>query len=150
MRRVISDSDEQHYAYMLKTLNSIGGINLNCNWLITDIEAYPQDMSNWALIYNKDYLFLSNKELIEILEKDDFQWIWAVFSAIPNNYSESEVLKYRRPTIEEDKELTTNHIKHPLATTEILVEDAVSITVLSKDDTVIDGFKSAYKNSREI
>ena len=43
MKRYISEKEEKYYTHMLKVLNSIGGRNLDYNWLITDIGAYPQD-----------------------------------------------------------------------------------------------------------
>lgn len=80
MKRLISCDDEKFYTYMLKVLNSIGGKSLNYNWLISDIVAYPQDNGELdKLISESEYLFIDNSKLIEILEKRDFQWIWAVF-----------------------------------------------------------------------
>ena len=38
----VSVKEKNGYTMMLKVINSIGGRNLNYNWLITDIEAYPQ------------------------------------------------------------------------------------------------------------
>lgn len=53
---------------MLKLINSIGGRKLKYNWLITNIEAYPTDET---IIHKlaKEYLFLSNDELLDILQK---------------------------------------------------------------------------------
>ena len=92
------EKEEKYYTHMLKVLNAIGGRNLEYNWLITDIEAYPQDNGELdKLIRENDYLFLSTDELISMLEKNDFQWIWGVFSAIPKEYTKEEVLKYELP-----------------------------------------------------
>ncbi len=43
MQRYISINDDNEYTHLLK---SLGGSNLKYKWLISDIEAYPQ---------NKDY-----------------------------------------------------------------------------------------------
>ena len=43
MKRYISRHDEIHYTNMLKLINSIGNRKLKCNWLITNVEAYPTD-----------------------------------------------------------------------------------------------------------
>ena len=48
LKRLVSVKDEKGYTLMLKVINSIGGRNLNYNWLITDIEAYPQK-SNYEI-----------------------------------------------------------------------------------------------------
>lgn len=42
MNRLISVGDKSGYTMMLKVINALGGRDLNYNWLITDIEAYPQ------------------------------------------------------------------------------------------------------------
>ena len=79
----MSVKEENGYTMMLKVINSIGGRSLNYNWLITDIEAYPQDNGELdKLVSENDYLFLSTDELITMLEKNDFQWIWATFRII--------------------------------------------------------------------
>jgi len=72
MKRLISKYDDHYYTHMLKLINSMGGRKLKYNWLITSIEAYPNDIMLYDEI-NKDYIFLSNNELLDILEKDDFQ-----------------------------------------------------------------------------
>lgn len=79
MKRLVLVKDEKGYTLMLKVINSIGGRNLNYNWLITDIEAYPQksnyeiDENLYKLLKDKNYVFISNNDLLDILEKNDFQ-----------------------------------------------------------------------------
>ena len=150
MKRYISVKEEKYYTYMLKVLNAIGGRNLEYNWLITDIEAYPQDNGQLdKLISENDYLFLSTDELIAMLEKNDFQWIWAVFSAIPNKYTKEEVLKYELPFADGNYDIYKEDIfviQHPLADIEIVAEDSSSVFIVAKDDEIAEKFKEAYKN----
>ena len=87
MKKYVSFKDEKYYTYMLKLINSIGGRKLEYNWLITDIEAYPQDNGELDnLIGENDYLFLSidcdikNKWMIEI---DSFGIIFNTFEFDP-------------------------------------------------------------------
>lgn len=153
MKRYISDSEEKYYTHMLKVLNSIGGRNLDYNWLITDIEAYPQDDGELdKLISENDYLFLSTDELIGMLEKNDFQWIWGVFSAIPKEYTKEEVLKYELPFADGNYDIYKEDIfviQHPLADIEIVAEDSSSVFIVANDDEIADKFKEIYINAKE-
>lgn len=149
MKRYISEKEEKYYTHILKVLNSIGGRNLDYNWLITDIEAYPQDNGELdKLISENDYLFLSTDELISMLEKKDFQWIWGVFSAIPQKYTKEEVLKYELPYADGNYDIYKDDIfviQHPLADIEIVAEDSSSVFIVAKDDEIADKFKEVYK-----
>ena len=145
MKRLISKHDENYYTYMLKIINYIGGRSLKCNWLITDIEAYPNNEIIADKI-DKEYLILSNDELIDILEQDDFQWIWATFSAISANISKDEILRYILPSTDKVK-LSYNSeaiIQHPLATIEIDCMDSSFFAIIYNDETIEKEFLKAY------
>ena len=153
MKKYIYENKEEYYTYMLKALNSIGGKSLEYNWLITDIEAYPQDNGELdEIIRNNDYLFLSNDELIAMLEIQDFQWVWGVFSAIPKKYTKEEVLKYKLPFADGNYEIYKDDIfviQHPLADIEIVAFDSSGVQIVSKDETLVDNFKRVYKNIKD-
>ena len=121
MKKIILKNDEKEYTYMLDIINSLGGKKLNCTWLITDIEAYPNNKDINSIICEKNYVILSNKELINMLEKENFQWIWAIFSMIPEKYSKKDILKYKLPSIENASLYGDNNlnIQHKLASIEI-------------------------------
>ena len=130
---------------MLKLINSIGGRKLKYNWLITNIEAYPTDET---IIHKlaKEYLFLSNDELLDILQKEDFQWIWATFSAIPNHITEEEVLQYNLPSTDKVK-LNYNSeilIQHPLANIEIDCIDSSYFAIVFNDKSIDNSFFNKY------
>ena len=153
MKRYISEKEEKYYTHMLKILNSIGVRTLvEYNWLITDIEAYPQDDGEFdKLISENDYLFLSTDELITMLEKEDFQWIWGVFSAIPKKYTKDEVLKYEFPFADGNYDIYKEDIyviQHPLADIEIVAFDSSCVQIVAKDDGIADKFKELYKNAK--
>lgn len=153
MKRYISMVDENNYTHMLKVLKSIGGRKLDYNWYITDIEAYPQDEEcNLENLWDdKEYLFLSNDELINMLEKNDFIWVWGCFFAIPKKYSLEEIQKYESPFCDGNSEIHGDKpiIQHPLAEIEIDAEDSSNVTIVSKDDNIADMFKKVFKNSEE-
>lgn len=152
MKRYVSDDDDNYYTYMLKILNAIGGRKLQYNWLITDIEAYPQDNANFCeLVGNNGFLFFTNDELISMLEKDDFQWCFAVFSAIPKKYSKEDILKYELPFTDGNYDIYRDNmfiIQHPLADIEIVAFDSSSVHIVAKDDMIADKFKKVFKSSR--
>lgn len=152
MKRYISEKEEKYYTHMLKLINAIGGRDLNYNWLITDIEAYPQDNGELdKLITESKYLFLSTDEMINILEKNDFQWIWAVFSLIPKKYSKEEILKFEMPFAENNNDIYEDDpiIQHPLAEIEIDAVDSTFVQIISNDNRIMELFKKVYPNARE-
>ncbi|WP_167959048.1 hypothetical protein [Anaerosporobacter faecicola] len=75
-----------------------------------------------------------------MLSECDFQWIWAVFSAIPEKISNEEVLKYSLPYAAENEEIYKDDvaiIQHPLADFEIVAEDSSSVFIVSKDKQIL-------------
>lgn len=152
LKRLVSETDEKYYTYMLKILNSIGGKSLDVNWLITNIEAYPQENGEFKNIEPESgYIFISNSDLIDMLEKNNFQWIWGCFSAFPINISLEEILKYELPYNMNNYEIHKEKpiIQHPLAIIEINAEDACSVSITATDDKYIDLFKTAYTKSKD-
>lgn len=159
MKRYISDKDEKYYTNMLKILNAIGGRNLDYNWLITDIEALPQkgngkfeiDEEIYNRICDKEYVLISNDELLDILERNDFPWIWGVFSAIPKQYSEEDILEYDLPYADGNRDIYKDDsfvIQHPLADIEIVAFDSSLVHIVAKDDEIADKFKELYKEAK--
>lgn len=63
------------------------------NWLITDIECYPNDKSIIKIL-ESEYCWISGDELFHLFQKEDFQWIWGVFSAFPYEVQLKEILNY--------------------------------------------------------
>ncbi len=145
MKRYISKEDNKYYTYMLDILNAIGGRNLNYNWLINNIEAYPLIKSIEDKI-SGEYLIMSNNELLELLEREDFQWVWGVFSAISPIYSQEEILKYKLPSI---AALDNASIQHPLAEIEIVAFDSSYVQITCKDEKIADMFFEKYRLSKQ-
>lgn len=140
MNRCISKGEDDYYTDILKVVNAIGGRSLNYNWLITEIETSTGDY------FNDEYVIVSNDELLDKLEKKKIQWIWATFSAIPKNYKEEEILKYKLPGVEniDKKEIK---IQHPLAEIEIIAYDSTFVQLIAKDKTIAEKFKKLYKKA---
>ena len=141
MKRYISVHDREFYTYMLEIILAIGGNDLRYKWLITDVTAYPQDDGQYdSLIKNNDYLILSNSDFLKMLSDCDFQWIWAVFSAIPENISDDAILHLNADIFKDDVAV----IQHPLADIEIVAEDSSSVLIVSKDNQIAEKFKDLF------
>ena len=95
MERVISKKDFRYYTMLKKILFDLGLANKEYWWLISDIEAYPSKEKYQEFIYKEDYLLITTADLLKMLEEDDFQWVWAIFSVIPSKYTEEEILNFK-------------------------------------------------------
>lgn len=108
------------------------------NWLITNIDCYPLDEEIVEKM-NKEYCWIEGTELLRLLNKEDFQWIWGVFSAFPKEVNLETVLRYNYPYADGYKGFWENTIsvQHPLAITEVVAWDGSVILVISKDNKIV-------------
>ncbi len=146
MKRYISTKERKYYTFMLELIMALGGNDLKYKWLISDIEAYPDKETRL-----KDHLILSNAELIQMLSENNFQWIWAVFSAIPENVSNDEILKFELPSAENNENIYKDDvaiIQHPLAEMEIVAMDSSSVFIVAKDEQMAERFKKLFPKAR--
>ncbi len=140
MKRYVSQGEDS-YTNMLKIINTLGGKNLNYNWLITEIETNTGDY------FYDNYIILSNDELLNKLETKQIQWIWGVFSAIPKKYSKEEILNYNLPDTENIDKVVIKP-QHPFADIEIIAYDSTFVQIISKDDEIADAFHNLYPKSK--
>ncbi len=108
------------------------------NWLITNIECYPSD-EEIAKTLDNEYCWIAGGDLVQLLDKEEFQWIWGVFSAFPKEIELKEVLKYDYPYADGYKGFWENPItvQHPLAISEIVAWDGLIILVISKNNQIV-------------
>jgi len=154
MKRLQSRKDLNGYTMMRQVLINLDLTNKDYIWLVTDIEAYPKNEKLNYLISNNNYLLLTTKELVNMLNEEDFQWIWAVFSAIPSSYSEEEILKYDLPLIqpiskEYDPFGSEPKVQHPLAVFEIGAWDSSGLFLVTDDESLLAKFKKSYPLAKE-
>lgn len=109
------------------------------NWLITNIECYPRD-EEIVDILEGEYCWITGIDLLQILKKEDFQWIWGVFSAFPNEVKLSEILNYDLPYADGYIGFWKNpiSIQHPLAKIEVVAWDASLILAISREDKFVE------------
>lgn len=150
MRRIESRRDCDGYNLMKQVLINLELDQKDYLWLITDMEACPQNSEIEKFIYEADYLLFQTKEFLELLNKEDFQWIWGVFSAIPSKYSKDEILKYPLPFIQDTNPfIDTPKVQHPLAEFELCAWDSSGMFLVTDNDELIKKFKTHYPKSVE-
>ena len=155
MERLFSKNDFEYYTMLKKILFDLELVNKEYWWLISDFEAYPRKKENQDMLYQDACFLISTSGLLEMLEEDDFQWVWAVFSVIPYNYTKEEILKYELPYIRNiekgqyDPYTDEPKLQHPLAKFELYAEDSSSMFLISEDKDLLNLFKKAYPKAQE-
>lgn len=121
------------------------------NWLITDIECYPSDKKIMEIL-DGEYCWITGKDLLELLHKEDFQWVWGVFSAFSDEVKLNEILNYSFPYADGYKGFWENpiSIQHPLAKMEVVVWDGLLILAISKEDKVIETFMKKKIEAKDL
>lgn len=144
--RYISKHDRKYYTMMLEILLSLD-IPDDYKWLITDVEACPKDDEVSDKLEKP--LVISNKELVEMLKKDDFQWIWAVFSLFKPNVENNKIMQENPMlySLIESKFYETPVIQHSLAILEIDAFDSSYIMITSKEAIYLEKFKKLFPQS---
>lgn len=151
MKAAIIDKSERYFTYLLKLFNGISNAQKNYNWLITDCECYPQN-KELEQIFGEDEIWLSGEELTEIIQKTDFQFVWAVFSGFSKDISLEEIRKYKMPYANGNEALwsVTTDIQHPLADIEIIAWDSSLTIFLSKNEDLVESFMKSYPLSEGL
>ncbi len=152
MRRYISAKERRYYTHMLEIILALGGKALPYKWLISGMEAYPAEREKYAdMVEKNEYLILSNTELLEMLTEDDFQWIWAIFSAIPEQRSDAEILEYELPSVDnvEIYKKDVAIIQHPLAELEIVAVDSSNAFIVARDEKMAEKFRDLFPKATE-
>jgi hypothetical protein len=150
MKRLISTIDRKLYTLMKEIIEALN-VPIDYKWLISDIDAYPQNPEIVKVI-NKRYLIISNKELLSLLSKEDFQWVWGVFSLFTDDVDDKEILNSKIPIIMfgNDEVYGENPVvQHPLAILEIDAFDSSYVFMSSKEEIYIDRFKRLFPESKE-
>lgn len=147
----ILEKGNRYYTHLLEILQSIEPIQKDFNWLITNCECYPRDPKKDELL-SKEYCFLSDTELTALVEHEDFQWIWAVFSAFEKNVTLDEILQYPLPYADGNPDLWKSPltIQHPLAQIEIVAFDSSLTLFLANDSTLTNRFRIAFPDSEDL
>lgn len=144
----ILDEGEEFYTYMRKMFYAIDNKQKEYNWLISDCECACEVEK----FLSQDHCFISGDELTQIVEKNDFQWIWAVLSGFKKDIPIDEIMKYPLPYANGYKGFWQNplSLQHPLASVEIVPWDSSLTLVLSENRDIIDLYRRAFPLSKDL
>lgn len=137
----------KYYTDMSVILNPIKEYLREYNFLITDIECnYCPDKRIWN---EKDYVLIPSNELLDIVNTHEIQFIWGVFSAIPQHFSLDDILKYELPFSEAVSNYDKNiSLQHPLADIEIVSFDSSYLEIICKNEEVMECIKSEFPKEK--
>lgn len=121
------------------------------NRLLTDIVAYPET-KEYQDLFSKQYCWLSGEELTNIIEEEDFQWIWGVLSGFDKSIDIKEILNHSLPYADGYegfwKDLLS--LQHPLASIEIVAWDSSLSLIISRDRQIINDFRLNFPLSEDL
>ena len=143
LKGLVIDKGEEYFTYLKKIFDSIEDAQKNYNWLITGYECYPQN-EKYIEKLSREWCWMTGEELTEMIEDENFQWIWGVFSAFPKTITRDKVLEYELPKADGNAKIWENPIsmQNPLSILEIVAWDSSLTVVVSKYmDIIIDKMK---------
>ncbi|MCT4566571.1 MAG: hypothetical protein N4A68_19935, partial [Maledivibacter sp.] len=146
MNYILKDTSKMNgFTDMRVIFHALDGIQKNYNWLITDIEYYPE------VEEIKEGTFISGDELTKLVNQEDIQFIWAVFTGfekdIKLDINNLEVVPY----IKDHYDFWANvSIQHPQAMLEIDCCDSSYVTLLSKDELASQKFGKYFNEAIEL
>lgn len=151
MRSAILEKGQHYHTHMHKVFQVIGNEQLKYNWLITNFECYPQD-EEYASLFSEEYVWILGNRLTEIIQKEDFQFIWGVLSGFSKDVTLEEILKYDFPLADEYEGFWMDDVKiqHPLADIEIVAWDSSLTLFISKDDSLFNKFRKGFPLSEDL
>ncbi len=129
---------------------AFNNMQLNYNWLITDYECndYPDEM----IPYNKEYVWISGRDLWRTVCENEIQFIWGVFSAFSKDITLNDVLKYSLPYADGNPNFWVKNInmQHPLAEIEIVPLDSSLVLLISKHDEIVESFLNYFPYTEDL
>ena len=151
IKGAILEKGEAYYTYMGKIFRAINNKQMNYNWLITDCECYPRSLE-YSRLFGQEYFFISGNELTEIINDEDFQFVWGVFSGFNPDIKLDDILKYDLPYADGYEGFWINNvdIQHPLAEVEMVAWDSSFTMMISRDNQIVEDFLSYFSLAEEL
>lgn len=147
----INEKGERFYTHLKKVFEAINNRQRDYNWLISYAVCYPHDPDT-ARMLEQDYCWISGDDLTELVNREDFQWIWAVLSGFDKSVELSEVLKYELPYADGYEGFWQKpfSIQHPLAAIEIVPWDSSLTLLFSREIEIVDDFRKFFPYSENL
>lgn len=139
MKGIVLNKGEKYFTFLASIFKSIEDAQKDYNWLISGHECYPQN-TKYAEKLSKEWCWMTGEKLTEMIEDENFQWIWGVFSAFPKGVTKEDVLRYKLPEADGNSRIWQNpiSIQHPLSIMEIIAWDSSMTIVISKCNDIIE------------
>lgn len=147
MKGAVLNKGEKRYTNLRKLFHAIKNVQRDYNWLITDCECCTRtDAFRERIFQYGDYGWVSGNELTDMIEAEDFQWIWGVLSGFERSISLKEILTYSMPYADMYKGFWVNpvSVQHPLAEIEIVPWDSSCTLIMSRHDRIVDDFTEGF------
>lgn len=131
----------ENNGYFKDILKLIEAQNLDCNWLITDLDCH--DYCGWegSEKWCEETLFLTNEQFFHDVNLRNSQFVWGIFSAIPTCYTKEQAMSCCIPEYDVNDVLWYTrdvvHAQHPYAILEISSVDSSYVTVISEDNSFL-------------
>lgn len=147
----IIQKSEKYYTFLPKLFDVLENAQLDYNWLITDCECNVENEIYEECI-SRGYCWVSGEHFTEIVNKQNIQWIWAVFSGFHKDIPLEEVLKEALPCADENDSIWTNPVKmnHSLAKIEIIAFDSSMTLVISEDRGLVERVRAGFPLSEDL
>jgi hypothetical protein len=146
-----SEKELKYYTDMNIIMNPFKENFIKYNWLINDYECnwYPKELAELRTM--EEYIWTSGTQLYKIIESNEIQFIWAVFSGFDKNIPFDKIMEYGLPESEyynhwENKK----DLQNPLADVEMVSWDSGCLLFKSKNEKYINQFKKHFPLSKEI
>lgn len=160
LQGAILEKGEPFYVSFRKIFRALHDFQIQYNWLVTDCVAYPQNKQVAARIYKAahgSYNWFRGEELTELLEAEDFQWIWTVLSGFDPSIAKEDVLSesnrsYGLPQAVDYEGFwhPTLSIQHPLASVELAAFDSSGVLLISSQKKLIKKFRQTFPLSEDL
>jgi len=151
MKGAVLHRKDSILTHMGAIFRAIQDVQLNYNWLITDIECMP-NTERYINLFQKPYVWITGEELSRIVHDEDFFWIWGVFSGFKKDISLNEILAYPLPYADGYLGFWKEDIsiQHPLAEIEIVQWDNCMNILISKDEKIVKCFREKISLSEDL
>jgi hypothetical protein len=150
MNWIISDSNKMEYhTHLNAVLKPIEDDIKDMNWIISDLDYFPDIITDLPVDLSHDYFVLSPEDFRTLVDANT-QIIWGVFLGIPST-SPLEVDKEHLPYAEFNELIWKNgNIQHPSAQIEIVCFDSSYTIVKFRDEYMSDKFKAYFNEAIEL
>lgn len=149
VKKIILNSNKYYYTYLDDVFQGLGDSMKEYNWLIADYECnyYPNDFFQKN---RHNYIWLSSKELSNLILGNEIQFIWGIFLAFKKNVKKEDVLMYAPPSSHIDVCNDKVVFQNPLSELEIISCDSRKLYVISKEDSHINNFLLKFSEGKEL